>query len=152
MDWKAVSWNSAITSVLAIYGAGLSTYNIIAKNRESRRVIKVSMKYGWPVFGQQQLGDDCVFVEATNPGNRAVTLASVTIRLANGRQLVIRQTSSELPHELQAGNNVTAWVGLDQLKATLRDEHLSGDVWLKGIYRDAVGAEYKSKPFKVEVR
>jgi hypothetical protein len=150
VDWKSIHWGSVVTPIVALYGAALSTYTIISKRRESQRVVKVTMSYGIPVFGSQ-LGDDIVLVTAMNPGNRTVRLSGVSIRLPNNKQIVLFESAGPLPHDLHEGDKFESWIALNQLRQTLREEQLTGKVHLIGAYRDAVGTEYKSQNFKLQV-
>jgi hypothetical protein len=150
VDWKSIHWGSVVTPIVALYGAALSTYTIIAKKRESQRVVKVIMSHGIPVYGSQ-LGDDIVLVTATNPGNRAVRLSGVSIRLPNTKQIVLFESAGPLPHDLHEGDKFESWIGLKQLRQTLRGEQLTGKVRLIGVYRDAIGTEYISQKFELQV-
>jgi hypothetical protein len=108
------------------------------------------MSLGIPIYGSQ-LGEDILLVAALNSGNRAVRLASAGIRLPSRRQIILMETAAPLPHDLPEGDNFKAWINLKRLRELLREERRTGSVRLVGIYRNAVDAEYRSKPFKLDV-
>src|SRR5271157_1462356 len=137
MDWRAISWGPAVTAALAIYGAALSTYTVIARKIESRRTVKVTMSLGIPIYGSQ-IGEDILLVTALNSGNRAVRLASASIRLPSRRQIILMETAAPLPHDLPEGDNFKAWIVLKKLRELLREERLTGNVRLVLRPRDYV--------------
>ncbi|MGH9515393.1 MAG: hypothetical protein ACRD3P_06910 [Terriglobales bacterium] len=141
-----------LTTAVALYGAGLSTYNVYVARKQSKRQINVKISYGCLTFGPT-LGEDMIMITAANVGHRPITLDSVGLRLPNGRSLInIQQEGSvPLPHPLKEGTSVTHWMPVTGVKESIRRGGTSGKVKLLAFYNDAVGVTHKSKPFSLEV-
>ena len=75
---EALSLETIITIILAIYGALLTTYTIIMKRREHKREIKVFLQYGLSVTASPE---KLVLIEAKNTGGKSVLLNSVGLIL-----------------------------------------------------------------------
>jgi hypothetical protein len=141
-----VDFRWAVTVLVALYGALLSTYNAYVARKQSRHQIDVKITFGWLTYGPN-LSDDMVMVGASNPGHRAVTLTSVGFLLPDGRQLALMTEGSKpLPHHLSEGTSIQHWIPQHELIETLRKQRFSGPVKLRGFYNDAVGATHLSKP------
>jgi len=140
-----VDFRWAVTVLVALYGALLSTYNAYTARKQSRHQIDVKITFGWLTYGRN-LSDDMVMVGASNPGHRAVTLTSVGFLLPDGRQLALMSEGSKpLPHHLSEGTSIQHWIPRHELTETLRKQRLSDPVKLRGFYNDAVGACHLSK-------
>ena len=65
-----------LVPILAVYGAGLSTYNIWSTHRRKklaeRRILKVGAAYGIPIYDDGADRSDLVVVSVTNIGQRNV--------------------------------------------------------------------------------
>ena len=68
-----IDFRWAVTVLVALYGAVLSTYNAYTARKQSKHQITVKITFGWLTFGAN-LSDDMVLVEASNPGHRAITV------------------------------------------------------------------------------
>jgi hypothetical protein len=152
MRFVQIDLQWGVTAAIALYGAGLSTYNAIIARKQSTRQIVVSISYGWLTFGPV-LGEDMIFVTAANTGHRPVTLSSMGLRMPDGRSLVNleQQGSVQLPHHLNEGTSVTHWMPLQGVKESLRRSGAFGKVEIFAYYNDAVSTTHKSKPFPIEV-
>jgi hypothetical protein len=142
-----IDFRWAVTVLVALYGAVLSTYNAYIARKQSRHQITVKTTFGWLTYGPN-LSDDMVMVEASNPGHRAITLTSVGFLLPDGRQIVLlgNDGSKPLPHHLSEGTSIQHWMPRSNLIETLREHRFSGSVKLRAFYNDAVGARHLSKP------
>jgi hypothetical protein len=78
---------TVVTALVAVYGAGLSTYTFFAKRRESRRLVKVELSRG--ILGTYPEVSHVLLLSASNPGNRAVTLEGISFDLPDKRQVVL---------------------------------------------------------------
>src|SRR5258708_38423807 len=79
-----IAWSFIIPTVLAIYGAGLSTYIAFTARREKRHQLQVAISHGFLVAGPH-LGPTRVMVVASNSGHRPIVLQSAGMRLLDGR-------------------------------------------------------------------
>lgn len=159
-DWSDMEDNltsqlpTIITALIAIYGAILSTYNLVLKRREKSHQVSVNLSSGFLTCGER-LSPYVLFIVASNPGHRTVTLDSVGIRLPDKRQIVFPFSGRfgsdvQFPHDLTEGQSCRAWVDVKELTALL-EEGISGRIKLIGFYTDAIGGKYKSKPLKFNI-
>jgi hypothetical protein len=150
MDWNLVV--TLVTALVALYGAILSTHHLLLAHREKERTIKVSISNGFFTFGPR-LSELMILVEAANPGERTVTLHAPTLRLPDGKQVVLPSGNSSVsfPYELQEGKSCTAWIEAKELAAALRGHGYSGHVKFRAQFRDAVGNSFTSRPWSFNI-
>lgn len=140
--------------MVALYGAVLSTYNVVAQRNEKRHQLRVHLSFGFNVYGTpgggSTLGPTVLSAEARNPGYRTVTITSVGLQLPNRRQMFLdlQSLTPPLPYDLEPGRNYVAWVEEKTVAETLKAEGLSGTVKLRGFYADALGSRFWSKSIK----
>ncbi|MFH1342868.1 MAG: hypothetical protein ABIL01_16955 [Pseudomonadota bacterium] len=74
--------------VLAIYGAGLSTWNLFTTRRKERRAVRVAMGTKMPMgTGSERDGRAFAHLEVTNSGHRPVTITRIGLQLPDGKWL-----------------------------------------------------------------
>jgi len=143
----SVTWTEAIIALVALYGAGLSTYTLIMSISNQKR--KVTATLTWGVIGDNQRPSWVFFLTAANPGNRTVTLSTPYILLPNGKRFVIPQMPGNVvfPHDLEEGKNCIAWFPISDVIQALTDEGYQNNISIIGVFTDALGTDYKSKEF-----
>ncbi|NIN66193.1 MAG: hypothetical protein GTO63_16165 [Anaerolineae bacterium] len=144
-----------MTAIVALYGAVLSTCTAVVSGylaycrwREKRPDIRVSISMG------VRYDTEYVFVDASNPGERAVVIRSKGFFLPKRKErFVPRDYGADFvePCELLLEHSRQWRVAASSLADELRSMGLSGEVQLVGFYEDQVGRTYKSKPFKFDV-
>jgi len=145
LNWE--TGTAIVTAIVALYGAGLSTYILIANRKEKQRQLSVSFSTGSLTYGTE-LSPQMLFINITNPGNRAVTIYSPSIKLPDSRQMFFRdpqQADVGFPHELKEGKNCRVWIEMKELAMQLAAEGYPGKVHLSAKVEDATGKSYKSK-------
>src|SRR5205807_2504081 len=97
-----------LTAVIAIYGAGLSTYTFIMNRREKRRVLTVKANHALAPDSHGN-AEELIIIGVSNPGFQNVTVVSVSIELPNRKQLVFPNPRSDkrIPHELTPGTKLS---------------------------------------------
>jgi hypothetical protein len=146
-----IEWQWAVTTAVAMYGASLSTYNAYVARKQNRRQIRVTMSYGFLTFGPN-LSDQMLILNASNPGQRDLSLTGVGILLPTKQQLaILSEGSSPLPHHLTQGTSITHWTPVQEMKRMLRDRNFPGTVNVTAYYSDAVGARHYSKPLSFDI-
>jgi len=145
IDWTIIG--TIVAVAVALYGAALSTYNLIIKRKEGQR--QVTVKLTWGVVGTREEPQTVFFLEAANPGKRNVTLKGCCIQLPNKKELVMpgAQGTINFPHELEEGKSCLVWFPVNEVARLLINEGYAGNVTIRAIDRDAVGGEYTSSPF-----
>jgi hypothetical protein len=150
-----MNWNLVVTvliALVALYGAILSTHSLLLARREKARTIKVSISNGFLTFGPR-LSELMILVEAANPGERTVTLHAPTLRLPDGKQMLLPfgNSSVSFPYDLPEGKSCTAWIEAKEIAADLREHGYSGTVKFRAQFRDAVGNSFISKPWSFDI-
>jgi hypothetical protein len=104
---------AGITALVALYGAALSTYSLVASRRDKKRQILVTISHG--VMVPAGVPTHAVFLQAANPGDRAVTLEFATLTLPNGWNVFLPRSNSAVafPYELPEGKSCTCWINLN---------------------------------------
>ena len=146
-DWKWI-----VTTAVAGYGAALSTFNAYVAARRLRRQVSVTMSYGFLTNGPS-LSDEMLFVSASNPGQRPITLTSVGLLLPDGRRMLlpVPEGTQQLPVQLSEGTNCKHWIGAQDVIRELRRTGFSGTAAVRGFYQDATDVYHNSKPFDIDL-
>jgi len=142
-----------VTIIVAVYGAILSTYNFLVERRKHRPSVNVKISQGFLSSGAGDVSDLMLFLSASNPGEKAVTLASHGFELPNKKNLVFPRAQSDVtfPCELLPEKGCQVWMPVLDVARALRSEGFSGKVKLVGFYRDQVGRTHRSKPYEFNV-
>lgn len=145
-------WPMIVTAIVAVYSAVLSTYILISRNKEKKRQLKVELSFGFMTEGPE-LSQEMLFITVSNTGFRPVTLNASGILLPNKHQLIfmVPKSNVQFPYELLEGRNCTVWIEVKVLVQDLKRNSYSGKVKLKGFFRDATGAVYKSKRITINI-
>lgn len=146
-----------VTAVVALYGAGLATYNARQARRNSRANLEVDLTFGMLVLdtdtGQRTLSDQMFLLAAANHGPKTVTLTMPGL-LVNGRQMMLEDrlgTEVSFPHELAEGKSVRAWAELDKIRIGLLENGMRGKVEITAFFYDGVGAMHKSRSKEIDL-
>lgn len=141
-----------ITAVVALYGAILSTISIIETRKVKQRKVVVKFSSGF-VCGLVDPGPFRIFLTASNPGYRSVTLTQPGIILPDGKTIVFLdlQSNVNFPHELLEGKSCTVWVDANEIAQRLRANGFKGEVKLVAFFRDALDTKYISKLMKFNI-
>jgi hypothetical protein len=142
-----------ITLLIAIYGALLSTYSVLASRQERKREIKVQLSYGFhTLLGEPKA---VLVISALNTGHKRVALNSTGLVLPSKdkKYLMFLRPNSNVtfPYDVQEGKDCNAWITTEELAQDLKQRGFSGEISLKGYYRDAIGGEYTSKSVKFNI-
>lgn len=147
MDTKDI-----FTLVVALYGAGLSTYVAIAQRRDKWPRVEAKLAYGFLTHAAG-LSDTQILLSAANVGHTSVTLSSGGLLLADGSQVLTlsHNTSERLPQQLEPGKSLTMWFELRPLAAELASRGRSGKIKVRAKFIDQTSREYLSKPMEIDV-
>ena len=139
----------------AFYGLIVSSYNLSMNIRKSRVRVRVTLKRGYVVtqasVSNDQNSEDSLLLKAQNIGYRTVTLNSMGFKIPRfkGDFIILNPRSNvKFPFELKEGKDSIVWSEETYIKEKLREAGLSGDIKLIGLFVDAVGRQYKSKPLR----
>jgi hypothetical protein len=138
LDVEPLTVNETITLTIALWGAFLSTYNLLA----DRPRIKVKREL-LPIIADD--GTDPIKLRAINVGKPPVTLEMLRARRADRDQLLFAISDAEqrkLPKKLDKGETLSICIDLNRIRDDLGADGLSGKVVLRPYFLDAVGKKY----------
>lgn len=149
-----------LTTIIALYGAGLSTavgllelYRFRVQQAEKKAKITVTLLTGFLSQGRET-SPAMLTLEAANSGRQPVTLTSIpSLLLPNDQKVVLTEAESnvQLTYELLPGKSCTFWRDIKQLARSLKGHGYSGQLNIVGEFKDAVGNSYKSKSFPLDI-
>jgi hypothetical protein len=137
--------------LLAIYGAGLSTFNLIQAVRKDRRRVSVRYSTVMPTYGGT-VGRCFAKVEAVNVGHRPVTITSLSFELPSGAKLVSFDSDqlpgfpdTRLPAVLSDGQTAHATISYADIAGALVSAGRTGKTRLTPYCEDTVGKVYRGE-------
>lgn len=112
-----------ITAIIALYGAVLSTVNLLRQWRSDRVKVKVSVKRNRQMlYSPKYQGMTLTEIQITNVGHRPVTIRSFgAIRLYPNTMLAGIESQPQLPCELKEGQFVSSYWPQDELDFSIID-------------------------------
>lgn len=123
ISWAQIA--QIIIALVAVYGAVISTYNLVIARSKGKRRIKVQLSYGYFIAGASIVTNPTysnlsthLIVGITNVGFRPVTVTQLYFRLSKKREkLALRRPQShiELPHEFKESEKGTFWLELGEI-------------------------------------
>ena len=149
---SAFQWETILTAVVAIYGAGLATYSFIVARRDRTPRLKVELYLGWIAQGKHA-AKPRVFVSVANSGKAPVTITALGVQTTDKRRFVFIPPPGipELPYELSEGRPYATWQFLSVFIGEMRHIGYSGSQVLVSYARDGLGNEYYSPPFVLDL-
>lgn len=149
-----IKWTDIVTALVALYAAGLSTYNFIMERRDKRPSLNVRLSYGALTLSDH--GQIVLLFNVSNAGSQPITLTSIGVRLNDKRTLYMPQLSgtASLPIELQPGQGRLFWMLPHVVAQSLHEQGYNGEQKVRAVCTDATGREHFSKSwtFNIEAR
>jgi hypothetical protein len=143
---------------LAIYGAVLSTWNLIKAIRKDRRAVRVTAGSKIPVTNGQT-GATWAHIEATNVGQRPVTITMITLELEGGGRLFNMRNASHqgmedtaLPITLTDGQTARLHQAYADIGQALMSKGLIGKSKITPICEDSAGGIHRGEAWHVDAR
>jgi hypothetical protein len=114
-------------------------------------------------LGNYQIGeriDECdgITIQAKNKGQVKVRLGEPTLKLTDGRTLVVtpldidlQDTVTQFPVVLEPGHSINVHADAEDMVEMLAKAGFSGEVELIGVYRDGIDNQYRSAPFAFDL-
>lgn len=148
-----------IIGLTALYGAIVSSYNLIMNVKKSSYKIEVRLKRGFvgissPFDNKINFNKNHLLLSAHNIGYRTVTLTSMGFKIPKLKKelaIINPQSTVTFPFELKKGKDCLVWSDEEYIAKTLKESGLSGSIKIIGVYSDAIHNIYKSKPLKLNV-
>lgn len=144
-----------ITSIIAVAVAVISflfsMYNLYVHRMDERPRLKVDISNG-KLIGSSVPDDVMLFFEVANPGKKQITVHGVSIIYKKLKFVVpLMQGTATLPFELAPGKKHTLWTPLEEFTKGLKKWDIDGTIRVRARAVDAIGNEFYSKRFKVNI-
>ena len=156
-DWISPSvLKDILLSMLALYGAVLSTFNYTQSVRKERRSVVVSLSTAMPTYGAI-VGDCFAKIEAINAGHRPVTISTLALEVPEGQRLFSTgsggapgMSDTQLPISLADGQSAQVFFSYKAIGDTLVRYGCTQKIKLTPICEDSFGTVYKGKLWEVD--
>lgn len=143
--------------LLALYGASLSTFNLMQSIRKERRTLSVKLSTALPSYQDGQTGKPIAVVEAVNVGLRPVTVTIIAIQLDDGARLFNMAQeatlpglrSTPLPETLNDGASAVFFTSYEDIGHALNDSGRSGKQRLTPIAVDSTGGIHRGTSWQI---
>jgi hypothetical protein len=147
-------WLGIVNSIIAIWGAGLSTFIYCAQRRRDRPKLKVK------IHDPENDGNRApvLQVSAVNVGHQDVRLEDASITLRNGEELVtndlLDNKTDMLPCMLQEGGKFTARIAINELYHLLSKKGYKENefVMLRGKLFDSTGKAHVGQCYRYLIK
>jgi hypothetical protein len=153
-DAAGLRWYEVVTAIVALWGAGLSTYQYIAGKKEQRRQVKVTIFSTLATITASGQPHFALYATAVNTGRRPVSLHSPMLEMGDPPHVYIdvyhRNPKVAFPYEVTEGRECAVRVQTEPLAAGLEQDGVAGGVELVAVFTDATGGRYRSEPMKVD--
>ncbi|MGD0855620.1 MAG: hypothetical protein ABSA18_07420 [Dehalococcoidia bacterium] len=156
-----ISWTQIVIAIVALYGAGISTYNLIIARSKGVRKVKVDLSYGYFIQGKSIVknltysdSSTHLIVSIINIGFRPFTITQLyfTLPKYKGKLGIVRpQSHIELPHEFKESEEATFWIELGSVAGMIHSLDYKGIVKLAISTSDSTGMRTKSNSIKFNV-
>lgn len=142
---------TAITAVVALYGAGLATYTAVTHRRATQRLLKARLTLN--VLGDRPEPRTVFILSAANAGQRVVKIQSAMIRFPDGRQFMPLDPplGNYLPCELHEGQNLNIPIDIGLVVQALQEAGYHHRVGLRAEFRDMLDERHVSRPLRGNV-
>ncbi len=142
--------------VLAIWGAGLSTYSFLASRRKDKRSIQVKVSSVMLTYGDK-LGPPIAKLEAINIGQRNVTISTLTFETpTKGRMFPLTQdrypglSDTKLPITLGDGESAQMYISYKEIGQALLEKYKGDRVNIVPVCIDSTGGEHRGEAWDVD--
>jgi hypothetical protein len=144
--------------VLAIYAAGLSTWNLFQAIRRDRRSLGVKVGSVIPTFSSGPPGRVWANMAVTNLGSRNVTVAALAFELDDGKRLLSVQNDSgreglqatQLPCTLRDGETANLYQSYYSIGHALVTHGHKGNTRITPVCEDSAGGVHKGEPWVID--
>jgi hypothetical protein len=146
MDFR--DWATAVTAVVAVYGAGLATYTAVTTRRATERLLKVRLTLH--VIADRPEPRTVLMLRAASAGQRKVKLQGACIRFPDGRQFFPLDPllAAFLPREIAEAETLDIPVAIEHVVQALQESGYDGRVSLRAEFRDILDVRYVSRPLR----
>jgi hypothetical protein len=143
-----------ITFVIALYGAGLSTFNLFDSLKKEKRRIVVSCEPTFYAYPDGNVGTQQTSIKIANHGQRAVVVNAPKLRMPNGKFMFLAGAdgAKKFPKRLEDGDSVSLTIPDSEISKTLVRAGYSGNVKLRPQCTDQTERRYRGKALMFTVK
>lgn len=152
-DFSAIK--DFVLFLIAIYGAGLSTFNFVQTILKDKRKVIVGYSITFPIFGDLP-GPNFLQIDVTNIGQRPVTISQINLELPSGQRLANTsqnvfplKPNTPLPITLKDGETAYCIYSYLDIGKALAKQYDQNRVSLVPLAVDSVGGKHRGKPFEL---
>jgi hypothetical protein len=157
LTWSGIK--DILLFLLALYGAALSTFNLLQSIHKDRRQIMIGLRTIIPAFADGQTGKCFAILNATNAGHRPVTVTTLALELPTGQNLFPSpinafpgHPNTLLPATLSDGQSAHASVSYSDMATALLQHGMHEKIKIIPICYDSTDQIYKGEPWEVNPR
>jgi hypothetical protein len=81
-----MEWTTIVTALVAVYGAGLSTYTFYLNKKQTQRHLTITFSQGFRTFGART-SNIMLFFTIANPGFKPVVVNDPHLKLPDGSSI-----------------------------------------------------------------
>jgi hypothetical protein len=154
-DWGSVA-KDIVLAVIALYGASLATMNYFTMKKKDQRQVKVTTSTLVPTSGITE-GVAYLRLQATNVGQRSVTVSSLYLELEGGGAMHptsmgtlpgVRDT--QLPATLADGQSAFWVMPYEDVYGSLAESGRNGVVKATPVCQDSSGTSYRGEVITID--
>ena len=158
-DWPSFpTLKDYVLFALAIYAAGLSTWNLRQALIKDRRRIRVTMGSALPAYEDGRPGNTWADIRATNIGQRPVTVTFLALELPTGGRVVRMSNDggipgvadTPLPAVLTDGQSARLLISYRDIGKALLQHGTTGKIKIEPICEDSSGKVHKGEMWEVD--
>lgn len=143
-----------ITAAVAVAALGLSIFNFYLSRHDKRPQLRTKIANGFITQGSD-ISETMLTLDVANSGEKQVIVSSVEVLLGLlGKEKAMFtniEGSQTFPFALPPGQNASFWIPIEKFAGDLQRRGYKGKVRIKGNFRDAIGNNYKSKKFTIDL-
>lgn len=155
--WDFATVKDVVLFALAIYAAGLSTWNLRQSFLKDRRRLLITAGSAIPTYDNGAMGNTWANIQATNIGLRPVTVTFLAFELATGGRL-IRMTheafpgmaDTPLPAVLADGQTARHLLAYRDIGEALVSHGITGKTKITPVCEDSAGTTHRGEAWEVD--
>jgi hypothetical protein len=155
-EWLSLSvLKDVLLTIVALYGAGLSTFNYFQSRQKDRRQVRVSTAMATPTDGAFT-GEMYAKFEAVNAGHRPVTITHIALELPQNKRVFSQGEGmpglkdTPLPATLSDGQAARMTMPLYFIAQALMSNGYTGKTRITPICIDSLNNVYRGGPSDVD--
>lgn len=156
-EWLTFSVaKDVLLGLVAAYGAILSTLNWRQAARKDRRTITVELGSAIPTYNDGRTGRSFARIQATNTGQRSVTITTLALELPGGARMVSMSPNgfpgmpdTSLPTTLSDGQSAFLYFSYEDIGGSLIRSGRTNTIKVTPVCEDSAGGIYRGEAWDV---